>query len=91
MTLMPGIFFFFLAKSMSSFCEVSYDLEKILLSFVGNEGMYVYACVRAQLLQSCLTLCDPVDCSLPGSSVLGILLARILEWVAMSSSYMYIH
>ena len=32
------------------------------------------------------TLCDPVDCSLPGSSVHGILQARILEWVAISSS-----
>ena len=36
--------------------------------------------------QSCLTLCDPVDCSPPGSSVHGILQARILEWVALSSS-----
>ena len=33
--------------------------------------------------QSCPTLCDPMDCSLPGSSVPGILQARILEWVAM--------
>ena len=39
-----------------------------------------------QLLQSCLTLCHPMDCSLPGSSVHGILQARILEWVAMPSS-----
>ena len=38
------------------------------------------------LLQSWLTLCDPVDCSLQGSSVHGILQARILEWIAMSSS-----
>ena len=36
--------------------------------------------------QSCLTLCNPMDCSLPGSSVHGILQARILEWVAMPSS-----
>ena len=36
--------------------------------------------VRAKLLQSCLTLCDPIDCSSPGSSVHGILQARILEW-----------
>ena len=35
---------------------------------------------------SCLTLCDPMDCSLPGSSVHGILQARILEWVAISFS-----
>ena len=33
------------------------------------------------LAQMCLTLCDPMDCSLPGSSVHGILQARILEWV----------
>ena len=36
--------------------------------------------------QSCLTLCDPMDCSPPGSSVHGILQARILEWIAISSS-----
>ena len=36
--------------------------------------------------QSCLTICDPVDCSPPGSSVHGMLQARILEWVAMLSS-----
>ena len=36
--------------------------------------------------QLCPVLCDPVDCSQPGSSVLGILQARILEWVAMPSS-----
>ena len=36
--------------------------------------------------QSCLTLCDPMDCSPPGFSVHGILQARMLEWVAMPSS-----
>ena len=36
--------------------------------------------------QSCLTLCDPMDCSPPGSSVYGIPQARILEWVAISFS-----
>ncbi|CAN0514516.1 unnamed protein product [Rangifer tarandus platyrhynchus] len=36
--------------------------------------------------QACLTLWDPMDCSPPGSSVHGILQARILEWVAISSS-----
>ena len=41
---------------------------------------------RAKSLQSCLTLCNLTDCSPPGSSVHGILQARILEWVAMSSS-----
>ena len=43
-------------------------------------------CVRAQSLQLYLTLCDPMDCSLPGSSVYETLQARILEGVAMPSS-----
>ena len=37
-------------------------------------------------LWSCSTLCDPMDCSPPGSSVHGTLQARILEWVAMPFS-----
>ena len=41
--------------------------------------------VCAKLLRSCSTLCSPMECSLPGSSVHGILQARILEWVAISS------
>ena len=43
-------------------------------------------CLCDELLQSCPTLCDPVDCSLTGFSVHGILQARILEWVAVPSS-----
>ena len=42
--------------------------------------------MNAKLLQSCPTLCDTMGCSLPGSSVLGTIWARILEWVAMCSS-----
>ena len=41
---------------------------------------------ESEVTQSCLTLCNPVDCSLPDSSVHGILQARILEWVAISFS-----
>ena len=41
---------------------------------------------RSEVAQSCPTLCDPVDCSLLGSSIHGILQARILEWVAISFS-----
>ena len=50
--------------------------------------MCVCACVCAvcSVAQSCLTLCDPMVCSLPRSSVHGIFLARIVEWVAMPSS-----
>ena len=41
--------------------------------------------VQALVSQSCPTLCDPMDCSPPGSSVRGILQARTLEWVAVPS------
>ena len=44
------------------------------------------AAAAAKSLQSCSTLCDPIDGSPPGSSVHGILQARTLEWVAISSS-----
>ena len=44
------------------------------------------AATAAKLLQSCPTLCDPIDGSPPGSTVLGILQARTLEWVAISFS-----
>ena len=47
---------------------------------------FVCACVCVQSLQSCLTLCNPMDYSPPGSSAHGILQARILEWIAMPSS-----
>ena len=42
--------------------------------------------MKVKVTQSCPTICDPMDCSLPGSSVHGILPARILEWVAMPFS-----
>ena len=45
-----------------------------------------YEKVKVLVAQSCLILCDPMDCSLPGSSVHGILQARILEWIVMYSS-----
>ena len=41
---------------------------------------------ESEVAQSCLTLCDPMDCSLRGSSVHGIFQARVLEWVAISFS-----
>ena len=44
----------------------------------------IYVVAVAKLLQSCLTLCDPIDGSPPGSPVPGILQARTLEWVAIS-------
>ena len=49
------------------------------------------ASAAAKSLQSCLTLCDPIDSSPPGSSVPGILQARILLWVAISFSNAGVH
>ena len=50
-----------------------------------SDKMYLMLCC-AKSLQSCPTLCDPIDGSSPGSSVPGILQARTLEWVAISFS-----
>ena len=46
--------------------------------------LYIFAAAKS--LQSCPTLCNPIDVSLPGSSIPGILQARTLEWVAISFS-----
>ena len=51
-----------------------------------NKSHYQWKKSESEVAQSCPTLCDPVDCSPPGSSLHGILQARILEWVAISFS-----
>ena len=64
-------------------------LEMSAIKGAGKCGFLFWVAVCAcilSLLQSCRTLCDPMDCNLPGSSVHGILQARILEWVAISFS-----
>ena len=50
-----------------------------------NRHLHCAAATAAKSLQSCPTLCNPIDGSSPGSSVPGILQARILEWVAFPS------
>ena len=67
---------------MSPEASEGYIIEK-------GEDKYEVVCMLSQLdicARLCLTLCSLTDCSLPGSSVHGILQARILEWVAISSS-----
>ena len=49
-------------------------------------GSCLYPAATAKSLQSCLTLCNPVDGSLSGSSILGSLQTRMLEWSAISFS-----
>ena len=53
-------------------------------SFFSSSAKEMGACILSPL--TCIWLCDPMDCSPPGSSVHGILWARILEWAAMPSS-----
>ena len=65
------------AKCLGCFSTILVSLK------VEQEG---YAAAAAELLQSCPTLCDPIDSSPPGSPVLGILQARTLDWVAISFS-----
>ena len=59
---------------MNFFSQI--QITKMLIHF--NES-------KSEVAQSCPTLCNPVDCSPPGSSIHGILQARILEWVAISN------
>ena len=51
--------------------------------------VYAAAAAAAKSLQSCLTLCDPIDGNPPGSAVPGILQARTLEWIAIAFSFRY--
>ena len=62
-----------------------HGLEQLLINQLIKLMNYIYYCIHAQL---CLTLCDPMDCSSPDSSVHEIFQARILEWVAISFSHL---
>ena len=57
--------------------------RSLLISWLQSPSTVI---LRAESLQSYLTLCNPMDCSSPGSSVLGILQARILEWAILVST-----
>ena len=72
------------SKSVSSTGNVGQVLDSSLA--VGQQYIKTVAAASAKLLQSCLTLCDPIDGSPPGSPVPGILQSRTLEWVAISFS-----
>ena len=67
---------------VSEFLIFLYSVKKIGLDVIYNT--LDWKCVL--VAQLCLTLCDPMDCSLPGSSVHGIFQVKILEWVAISFS-----
>ena len=62
------------------------ETEDGLTNAQRREGQRGNQSACAKSLRSCLALCDPVDCSPPGSSVHGVLQVRTLQWVAVSSS-----
>ena len=62
-----------------------YMLGEVTFIFIPNSA------AAAKSLQSCPTLCDPIDSSPPGSPVPGILQARTLEWVAISFPTLRVH
>ena len=69
-----------LQEAYSSICETDKS------TMIVQRKQALREVCKCMLSQSCWTLCDPMDCSPPGSSVHGILQARILEWVAMPFS-----
>ena len=77
---------FFIFWPQSKACGILARWPGIKFTSSSVEGVCVCVCVCVKVTQSFLTLCDPINCSPPGFSVHGILQARILEWVAMSSS-----
>ena len=62
------------------------DLQDLLGLTPPKDILFIIGAAAAKSLQLCLTLCDPIDGSPPGSPVPGILQARTLEWVAISFS-----
>ena len=77
----------------SAFSKTTLNIWKFMVHILLKPGLenfehYLRACaaVAAKSLQSCPTLCDPIDDSPPGSPVSGILQVRTLEWVAISFS-----
>ena len=81
---MPS-FFTLLASIYLSLNEVKSILSRPRVVFVMTYFTETPVVVAAKSLQSCPTLCDPLDGNPPGSSVPGIHQARTLEWVAISS------
>ena len=73
-------------KRWQEYTEELYKLKQVFSGVVFLEIVYIAAAAAAKLLQSCLTLCDPIDGSTPGSPIPGVLQARTLEWVAISFS-----
>ena len=79
-------------KDQYNFCSFLWLLMRTVIMVIWENGLFRESAVRrGQILtakslvtQSCPTLCNPMDCNLPGSSLRGIFQERVLEWVAIS-------
>ena len=71
---------------MSGHGEIPLALPRLFKDKESSHSPLVQLQSESEVAQSNPTLCDPMDCSLPGSSIHGIFQARILEWVAISFS-----
>ena len=78
--------FFLVLEVRKRLSSLIYLFKNLLYSVLGVHFYWLHACMCMLSFQWSWTLCDPMDCSLPGSSIHGNLQARILEWVAMLSS-----
>ena len=81
--------FLLVSAQILAFLAILYKIAILYPSYtalVFLHSSYHFLCAHAKLLRSCWTHCNPIVCSPPGSSVYGILQARILGWVAMVSS-----
>ena len=76
----------FIALHTDDTMDELYAIELELYTLYNNDAAFAAAAAAAKSLQSCPTLCDPIDGSPPGSPVPGILQARTLEWVPISFS-----
>ena len=82
------VFKIFFSTADTGQCElkISSRISYPLSFFLQRNANPVSWKKEKEVSESCLTLCDPKDCSLPGSSIHGIFQARVMEWVAISFS-----
>ena len=77
---------FHIIGNLQLIVRVHFQCSPNIVELEPNIELHLAAAAAAKSLQSCPTLCDPIDGSPPGSAVPGILQARTLEWVAISFS-----
>ena len=88
----PSVFLSVILKSSCRYQDASHrNISSCIPKYNDHTHETLTYCIIwyewvSEVAQSCSTLCDPIDCSLSGSSVYGIFQARVLEWIAISFS-----